>query len=154
MAIGWCDRGFYLDIPTWSDLTPKIAINAMLLPSSSVLHVTAFDQLPLSTRKAERLSLSAYQYRLLCQYILDECQLNNGKAVQIRENGYSENDNFYAATSPYHAFNTCNTWAYRALKQIGVRTVSWTSIDRAIFYQFRKILPASNPKVMIENQKK
>ena len=39
VAIGWGDRGFYLETPTWAELKASNAVKAMLLPSQSVMHV-------------------------------------------------------------------------------------------------------------------
>ena len=37
VAIGWGDRGFYVDTPTWADLKLSTLCNALFVPSESVL---------------------------------------------------------------------------------------------------------------------
>ena len=39
IEFGWGDRGFYLETPRWADLTVATALNAVFLPSSTVVHV-------------------------------------------------------------------------------------------------------------------
>ena len=40
VAIGWGDRGFFLQTPTWNDVTLSTAANAAFLPSSTCVHAT------------------------------------------------------------------------------------------------------------------
>ncbi|MEO2018660.1 MAG: DUF2459 domain-containing protein, partial [Fuerstiella sp.] len=40
VAIGWGDKGFFLQTPTWNDLKMSTAANALFWPSESCLHVT------------------------------------------------------------------------------------------------------------------
>ena len=42
IAFGWGDKGFYLDTPTWADLTFSTAVSAMFLKGESAMHVTAY----------------------------------------------------------------------------------------------------------------
>jgi len=39
VAFGWGDKGFYLNTPTWGDLTFSTAVNALFLKSQSAIHV-------------------------------------------------------------------------------------------------------------------
>lgn len=153
LEFGWGDRAIYLDIVEWNELTIGLAFRTLFLPTTSLMHIVAHRELPATNILHTRISEA--QYLKLCKFIHNTFALDQANQVKlIPDRGYTVNDQFYEAVGKYHAFNTCNTWAYRALKQIGVRTVSWTSIDRAIFYQFRKIHLASNPKVMGKNQEK
>lgn len=151
LGFGWGDRAIYLDIVEWNELTVGLAFRTLFLPTTPLMHIEAYQQLP--TTNILQTRVSKEQYINLCKFIHQTFALDQANQVKlIPGRGYTNNDQFYEAVGKYHAFNTCNTWAYRALKQIGVRTASWTSIDRAIFYQFKKIKPVSNPEVMIENQ--
>lgn len=42
ISIGWGDKGFYLDTPTWADLKVKTAVVAALGLGSTALHITYY----------------------------------------------------------------------------------------------------------------
>ncbi|MEL6123662.1 MAG: TIGR02117 family protein [Bacteroidota bacterium] len=139
LGFGWGDKGFYLDTPTWAELSPKVAIRAMLWPTPTLMHVTSIPRLPADGAKhMESLSLTAEQYHHLCSYILSSFDRTSGD-VQLRKgSGYTPNDNFYTAVGKYHAFNTCNFWVNRVLIQLGVRTSLWSPWDKGLFLQLRR----------------
>ncbi len=148
LGFGWGDKSIYLDIAEWNELTVGLAFRTLFLPTPAVMHIDAYTELPTTNILHTRVSKDKYVN--LCGFIHQSFALDEAKQVKlISDRGYTSNDQFYEAVGKYHAFNTCNTWAQRALKQIGVRTASWTNIDRSIFYQFKKIKPVSNPEVMI-----
>lgn len=45
VAIGWGDKGFYLNTPEWKDLTAKTALVAALGFGETALHVTYYKDL-------------------------------------------------------------------------------------------------------------
>ena len=151
LGIGWGDRAIYLDIVEWSELTVGLGFRTLFLPTTPIMHINAYHSLPTTNILHTRVSNT--QYLTLCEFIHQTFALDQTKQLKlIPGKGYTQNDQFYEAVGKYHAFNTCNTWANRGLKQAGIRTASWTSIDRSIFYQFRKIKPVSQHSIMIENQ--
>ena len=68
MGFGWGDRGFYLEILTWSDVTFKIIFKAMCLPSPTVVHVTVFEKLPIHFKYFIKIIKNWEQYVLLWEY--------------------------------------------------------------------------------------
>lgn len=44
-AFGWGDKGFYLETPAWSELKLSVAMRAMLIPSSTAMHITQYPEL-------------------------------------------------------------------------------------------------------------
>ena len=140
LALGWGDRGFYLDIPTWNDLTVKVAARAMLVPSASLMHVIAFDQVPTDKKKLVEIHLSVDEYQRLCTYIYSFFSLDsNGNVIHLPGKGYTQDDNFYQSPAKYHALHTCNYWINKGLRKAGVRTSIWSPADWGIFYQLKKI---------------
>jgi len=141
LGIGWGDRAIYLDIAEWSEVTFKMGLKTLLLPTDSILHITAYESVPITDDLVvKKTIISNQQYLQLCQFILTYFKVNHKQNVQlIKDAGYTENDNFYHANRKYHAFFTCNTWINKGLKIIGVRTPLWTPVDKGIFYQFEKI---------------
>jgi len=134
VGLGWGDKGFYLDIPEWSDLTFKIAFNAMCRPTPTVMHVTSFDELPKDSKYFRTIDLNQHQYQKLCNYILRYFQLDSqGDVRLIPDASYGESDNFYLANYSYHAIKTCNEWVNHGLKKVGVRTAVWSPGAFGIF---------------------
>lgn len=120
VAIGWGDRGFYLETPTWAELKVSTAVNAMFLPSDCCLHV----QMTRASYsfQARSVHISEEQYRRLIQFIEPTFLKDaDGKCLLIPGAGYGQSDAFYAARGNYHALNTCNSWVGRALVTAGVR---------------------------------
>ena len=125
VAIGWGDRGFFLETPTWDDLKLSTATNALLLPSDTCVHVS-FTR-PEFYPNATPVTVSMEQYEQLVEFINETFKMNaSGNRSQIEGYAYSRTDAFFDAHGRYHIFNTCNSWAGRALKRAGVRT-PWSS---------------------------
>ena len=45
LSIGWGDKGFYLDTPTWADLKFSTAFKAAFWLSESAMHCTFYDKM-------------------------------------------------------------------------------------------------------------
>jgi uncharacterized protein (TIGR02117 family) len=129
-AFGWGDKNFYLNTPTWGDLTLKNALSALLWNSPSLIHLTRYRSLqeewvvvPVTDSQLALLNEALNQ-----RFALDE----SGKKVLLPEPGYYHNDDFYAATGHYHAFRTCNSWINDLFKASGLKTSLWTPYDFGI----------------------
>jgi len=145
LAVGCGDRGFYLELETWAELSWRIAAKALLVPTQMIMHVIGYDALP-KDQKVREVTLTSNQYTNLCKFIYESFALDKEQGVQlIPDVGYTENDNFYQAIGVYHAFHTCNYWVNKGLKKIGVRTSFWSPMDRGVFYQIEKITGKVTP---------
>lgn len=122
VAIGWGDKGFFLDTPTWDDLTFATAFNAAFLPSETAMHVQYLENVPAQGSTTKQKFISTKKYQELIGYIKESFQLSNNQVDLIPGKGYWGNDNFYEARGSYHLFNTCNAWTNKALKIAGIRT--------------------------------
>lgn len=138
ITFGWGEKGFYLETPTWSDLKASTALNAVLLPSPTAMHVVYFPFTPKEGQYVKQVRITQDQYLALVQYIKNSFKWDdNEQAILIdccRYPGW--NDNFYEAVGNYHLFNTCNNWANGGLKAAGIKTATWAPFDRSIFYHF------------------
>ncbi|NBC06666.1 MAG: TIGR02117 family protein [Bacteroidetes bacterium] len=141
LGIGWGDRGFYLEVDEWKNLKPSVAARAMLIPTPTLMHITAHPELPMGQKRLASIHLSAEQYLQLCDYICSYFREEAGQAIHLPGKGYTVNDSFYEAKGAYHAFNTCNFWINRGLIKIGVRAPIWSHGGGGIFYQLKKALP-------------
>ncbi|MET3914811.1 uncharacterized protein (TIGR02117 family) [Variovorax sp. OAS795] len=138
IAIGWGDREFYLNTPTWADLTASRAFGAMLGGNRALLHVTYLRRAQLR-RGAYRLPLSEAQYKQLAAYV--RATLPSGRAVPIAGAHYGKDDAFYEAEGGYHLFETCNTWTGRALRHAGVSASRWTPFDFNVTWHLQPASP-------------
>lgn len=118
IAFGWGDRGFYVDTPNWSDLRISTALAALVLPSSTCMHVVMLDHAPLG----RKVIISKTQYSRLCSFIGKSFSGAEGVPNLIPDAAYGKRDAFFAAVGSYNCLNTCNAWANRGLQSAGVRT--------------------------------
>lgn len=124
IGIGWGDKGFYLDTPTWAELKTSTAFKAIFLPSETAMHITYFQVAPQESEQVVRCSMDVEEYKRLITYIKASFE-TDGQLVNVQlipGKGYSLNDNFYEATGSYWGLKTCNTWTNDALKVAGVKT--------------------------------
>ncbi len=123
IAIGWGDRAFFLDTPTWADLKISTAANAMLLPTETVMHValTKIENYP--PESCRRIMVSQDQYeRMVRSALASFARDDNDQMIQIPDRSYGINDAFFKAKGSYHLFNTCNSWVGYVMRQSGVKT--------------------------------
>jgi len=137
VAIGWGDKGFYLDTPEWSDLKASTAINAAIGNGTTALHVTYYDTMK-ENELSKKTMISIAQYKKLIQFINNSLQKRaDNKSILIETTAqYGRNDAFYEAKGSYSIFHTCNTWTNNALKFSGMKASKWVAFDKGILYQY------------------
>jgi uncharacterized protein (TIGR02117 family) len=139
ISFGWGDKAFYIETPTWEDLTVTRALKSLFWPTAAAMHSEYFAGEPRVYQWQERLLITEEQYARLIAYVEKHFQQGpDGKYLLIEGAGYAGADNFYEAQGKYHVINTSNSWTNRGLKKIGVRAAVWSPFDRAIRYQLRK----------------
>lgn len=127
VAIGWGDRRFYLETPTFADLKASTAIAALSGVGSTALHVTWLDFGPYSAENARSFVLREAQYLALCEYVRSSFARDGAQLPRrIEHAGYTAFDHFYEAVGSYSAIHTCNEWTGAGLRRVGVRTAVWT----------------------------
>lgn len=136
ISIGWGDRGFYLDTPTWADLKLSTASRAILMPSRTVLHVTF--ETPTESKECRSVKISRSQYEKLVRFILESVKMDEDGRPKRIDHAYGRYDAFYEASGDYHAFNTCNCWVGRGLRRAGVRTAFFTPLPRTVLWYLPK----------------
>ncbi|MDB5147291.1 MAG: hypothetical protein JWQ57_1311 [Mucilaginibacter sp.] len=138
LAIGWGDKGFYLNTPTWADLKFSTAFKAAFALSTSAIHATYYQNMS-ESNDCKKIMISNDQYKRLIAFVDSSFRRDaGGKVINIKTNAnYDKNDAFYEAKRKYNMFYTCNTWANNALKASGQTACIWTPFDRGIFYHYR-----------------
>lgn len=133
IAIGWGDRGFYLDTPTWAELKFSTAFYAVTGLSQSAIHVTYYFQNVEENENVAKLMINENEYRRLVQQVQSSFRLpENGLPQRIGQASYGNNDAFYEAHGRYHLFQTCNTWTNAQLKASGLPAVKWTPFAKPL----------------------
>lgn len=121
IAIGWGDKGFFLDTPTWAELKASTAVKAVFLPSPTAMHVEFLAEPQVST-SIRKVKISKRSYRKLIRFIESSFLMRNNQPILIPGHGYGLTDNFYEAHGNYHMFNTCNVWTNDAMKSASIPT--------------------------------
>jgi uncharacterized protein (TIGR02117 family) len=139
LAIGWGDKGFYLNTPTWADLKFSTAFNAAIGLSSTAMHATFYIGPLREGKECVKLEIDTGQYRRLVAFIENSLQMDSlGQPVVISTKmRYNDNDAFYEAKGSYNLFHTCNTWTNNALKASGQKACWWTPFESGIFHVHR-----------------
>lgn len=138
IGVGWGDKGFYLDTPTWADLKFFTAFNAAFWLSESAMHCSYYKKMTVA-EDCKMMMISKSQYKALIKFIDDKFDKDeNGNYILIPTDAvYSDNDAFYDAKGKYSFLNTCNTWANDALKSAGQKAALWTPSDYGIFLHYK-----------------
>lgn len=137
ISIGWGDKGFYLDTPTWAELKPSTALKAAFWLSESAMHCTYYDKMT-EGDDCKKITLTQKQYVELTEYVKSKFDRNqNGKPILIKTDAvYGNNDAFYDAQGSYSFLDTCNTWTNNGLKASGQEAAFWTATDFGIFQHY------------------
>ncbi len=138
IGIGWGDKGFYLDTPTWADLKFSTAVKAAFWLSDSAMHCTYYNTMK-EGDDCKMIMISRNQYQNLVKYVEDKFDRDqNGNFILIPTNAvYGDNDAFYDAKGTYSFLYTCNTWSNNALKAAGQKAALWTPSDFGIFQHYK-----------------
>jgi uncharacterized protein (TIGR02117 family) len=119
LELGWGDKDYYMMLSPHLGIT----IKAGLLPTASVLHVVGFSgsvthYFPHS--EVIRIELSETGFHQLCSYIENAYALDEAGRSQSLGPSLYGSGHFYLSRENYHAFNTCNVWTSRGLREAGV----------------------------------
>lgn len=136
VALGWGDKGFYLETPTWADLKASTALKAASGLSTSAMHVTFYKEMK-ESKSCKKLQISSDNYKKLILFINESFQTKSGEFLKIEtEAVYGKHDVFYEANGSYSLFYTCNSWANEALKAANQKAALWTISDSGIFRHY------------------
>lgn len=135
IVVGYGHRDFYLNTPSWAELSLSTAINASLGLGSTLLHVDHIQD-PRKNQWRRALTLTPDEYRRLTRYVRERFRLDEaGRTIPVPGRGYGDNDAFYEAQGGYSAILTCNEWTGRALRAAGVRTGLWTPFEQSVMWR-------------------
>lgn len=118
LEVGWGDKDYYMTRSPNMGITLK----AGLWPTASVLHIVAFSgsvsrYFPYS--EVIRVDLSEKGFKQLCIYIENSYAIDAAGLIQSIGPALYGEGRFYLSHESYHAFNTCNVWTAKALREAG-----------------------------------
>lgn len=135
VLIGYGHRDFYLNTPSWAELSVSTAANAAFGFGPTLVHVDHLQD-PQEGTEQRALTLSVEEYRRLVAFIRPRFRLDAaGRTVPVLGRGYGPNDMFYEAEGGYSAILTCNEWTGRALRAAGVRMGMWTPVEQSVMWR-------------------
>ncbi len=135
IAVGYGNREFYLNTPTWADLTVRNAFFAAFGGGPPLLHVE-HEYRPRPDEDTRPLRVTPDEYRRLAGYVRARFRLDaRGRTIPVLGRGYNDWDMFYEANGGYSFVLTCNEWTGRALRSAGVRTGLWTPLAQSIMWR-------------------
>jgi len=141
ISIGWGDKGFYLDTPTWAELKVSTALIAGLGIGTTALHIIYYKDIQ-EDDLTIKVAISKEQYASIVSTVKKNLQYENGKSINIKTNAqYNENDAFYEAIGSYSIFHTCNTWTNNTLREAMLPSLKWLAFDRGILDLYKKSEP-------------
>ena len=136
-ALGWGDKGFYLETPEWADLKASVALKAATGLGNTAIHATFYHRL-IENETCKKIMISKEHYLKLIDYIENSFKKDeNNHYIHIKTDAnYGKSDAFYEAHGSYSLFHTCNTWANNSLKHSEQRCCLWTPFDTGIFLKY------------------
>jgi len=135
-SFGWGDENFYLNTPTWNDLTIGNALKAILLNGPTLIHLTRYK---IFRKSWTKVILSESELEKLNQFISESFKKDtSGNKIKIANSGYSINDTFYKANGSYSCFKTCNSWVNEAFKESDLKSCLWTPFDFGLINKYEE----------------
>ncbi|WP_176501258.1 TIGR02117 family protein [Sphingomonas sp. HMP9] len=130
LSIGWGEKTFYLETPTWADVKLRTVAAAATGSTRTLMHV---DHVPLPSARDDvrEIVVTPQQYRRLSAYMTASFRANGAHYA-----GYGPYDAFYDANGRYSAIHTCNSWTGDALRYAGVRVGAWTPFPVTVMTWF------------------
>lgn len=133
ISFGWGDKDFYMNTPTWADLTVATALKALFFMGTGAMHINYIQNKPGKSDLCKRLMISKTEYMTLINYINGTFKTDNSdKFIPIKHPGYSQYDCFYEANGTFSFLKTCNVWVGEGLKKAGIKTSFWTPFDFSV----------------------
>jgi uncharacterized protein (TIGR02117 family) len=117
IEFGYGDRDYYMS----TDPSVFQGMNALFLPTESVVHVVRIDKSLEETFPASklfRIKITEKKLGLLKRYIFESFKYRNIKNKPVGKGKYPDSY-FYAGSRDFYVFNTCNSWVAKALKYSG-----------------------------------
>lgn len=138
LQFGWGDRIFYMETPSWAEMSIPSAVRALVLQNPSAIFVKGHETIPrYPGEELKCISLGHADYLALMQYINASFQGDRrGRKLRLGS-GQDGESGFYAAKGKYSMLKTCNSWTADALRSANVNTPVWGGLAPAVMFHLR-----------------
>jgi len=126
ITFGWGNKDFYLNTPTWDDLTLSVAFKSTFGIGSPAMHVRYLREPKINSENCHEIIIDEIKYQKLINYIEGSFVISKNNFIKINHPGYGFYDRFYEAKGTFSALKTCNVWTINGLKNIGVKVAYWS----------------------------
>ena len=128
IVVGWGGRAFYLNTPTWADLSAGPVFKALTV-DAGVMHVALAGAIDPADPAVRAIRLSqAERKRLIDSVLASFTRDKAGEPMLIGGAGYGEFDRFYEGEGWFNVLVGCNLWTARMLRVAGLQTGVWTPL--------------------------
>jgi len=119
IEIGWGDEDYYRE----NKVTLMMTARSIFYPTNSVLHVVGIPDHPdkyFEGCDVEELHINEQCFAAMANFINASFKLTiQNKPENLGSRICDDENYFFRANGKYHAFNTCNVWTAKALKESG-----------------------------------
>ncbi|MCL6434170.1 MAG: TIGR02117 family protein [Leptolyngbyaceae cyanobacterium HOT.MB2.61] len=138
LQFGWGDRIFYMETPSWAEMSIPSALRALFLQNPSAMFVKGHSTIPrYPGEELKCISLGHDDYLAMMQFIESSFQADSqGRKLRLGS-GQDGESGFYAAKDKYSMFKTCNSWTADALRAANVNTPLWGGLAPAVMFHLR-----------------
>lgn len=130
VGVGWGERTFYVETPTWADVRVSTIAAAAIGSDHTLMHVDHLPA-PAPSRWVRAIVLRPDEYRRLASFVRTSFRPGG-----THQHGYGRDDAFYDAQGYYSAITTCNAWTGAALRAAGARVGIWTPFPATVMAWF------------------
>ena len=119
LEFGWGDKGFYQA----QEITAGLAIQAILWPTDSIVHVVSLPESPQEYFPASEvldICLPDQGYQALLQFITNSFYHDESGNIVADVKGIYGDSQFYQGEGDYYLMNTCNKWTAKGLQSAGM----------------------------------
>ena len=128
IVVGWGGRAFYLNTPTWADLSAGPVFKALTV-DAGVMHVALAGTIDPADPAVRAIRLSQTEYERLIEAVLASFTRDKaGEPMLIEGGGYGDFDRFYEGEGWFNVLVGCNLWTARMLRVAGLKTGIWTPL--------------------------
>jgi uncharacterized protein (TIGR02117 family) len=136
VALGWGQREFYLETPTWGDLTVRNALRAVA-GGDSLMRVSHHSRPP-SSGKVREIRVGPEGYRRMISFAAASFERSGREPILLEGRAHQPNYAFYEGVGGYNALRTSNQWTGDALAQAGVKVGVWTPLSMGLMWRYRR----------------
>jgi len=137
ISLGFGDKDFYLQTPTWNDLKLNIALKALFLNSKTAIHLSKHSA---KSENWIKIEICELQLKSLLSFLENSFKKDlKGRIIEIKNAGYTKNDKFYEGKGTFNCIQTCNNWVNKGLKAAQIKTSLWSPLDFGVLYHARKL---------------